>query len=154
MCNITPLHHTKPSKTNGRGSGLNWSKLHTITSLFFAVGTPRAAVVGPSFGRASSGSFHGFPYFSRLGDDVIRDGVPFVLGPEAAYHLPSQRKTKARCVTEHVAQARLCASCLAATRLGSKFTFLPQFLRHNTLGVGYLIEGTHAESAFRPGLRT
>jgi hypothetical protein len=23
-----------------------------------------------------------------------------------------------------------------------------------TLGVGYLIEGTHAESAFRPGLRT
>jgi hypothetical protein len=28
----------------------------------------------------------------RLGDDVIPDGVPFVLGhglPEAAYHLPS-----------------------------------------------------------------
>lgn len=52
----------------------------------------RGAVVGPSFGRASSGSFHGFPYFLRLGDDVIRDGVPFVLGhglPEAAYHLPS-----------------------------------------------------------------
>ena len=50
------------------------------------------AVVGPPFGRASSDSFHGFPYFLRLGDDVIRDGVPFVLGhglPEAAYHLSS-----------------------------------------------------------------
>ena len=38
--------------------------------------------------------------------------------------------------------------------MGSKFIFLPQVPPHSTLGVGYLIEGTHAESALRPGLRT
>ena len=57
-------------------------------------------------------------------------------------------------LTLRLLQERLCAWCLAATRVGSKFTFLPQFPRHSTLGVGYLIEGTHAESAFHPGLRT
>jgi hypothetical protein len=48
----------------------------------------------------------------------------------------------------------LCDWCGAAARLGSMFTLWPQFQSHNAGGVGYLIEGTHAESAFRPGLRT
>jgi len=42
--------------------------------------SPNQEVVDPPFGRASSDSFHGFPYFLRLGDDVIPDGIPFVFG--------------------------------------------------------------------------
>ena len=47
----------------------------------------------------------------------------------------------------------LCDWCGAAARLGSRFTFWPQFQSHNPGGVGYLIEGTHAQSAFPPQLR-
>ena len=47
----------------------------------------------------------------------------------------------------------LCDWCGAAARLGSMFTFWPQFQSHNPGGVGYLIEGTHAQSAFPPQLR-
>ena len=43
--------------------------------------------------------------------------------------------------------------CGAAARLGSMFTFWPQFQSHNPGGVGYFIEGTHAQSAFPPQLR-
>jgi hypothetical protein len=47
-------------------------------------------VVGPLFGRASSESPHGVAVFLELGDDMIRDGVAFVLGQgvlEAAHDL-------------------------------------------------------------------